>query len=178
MDTQELIKKANQQFKEKKLDTSLSTIYDETRHYCSWKHNSDDFEVKWNFGLKNISSEMVDIEISSEINIEELLIAEYENTKFKIGGNLVFSELGNFYHIVLFLNEKIVVHAIYNYDMDYREYTFKSLEEFHYSKELEDFLIITSQKIKLFQHQQKQMLKNEILKKNDDKSEGKFTLDK
>jgi hypothetical protein len=102
MNTQELIEKANLQFQKKKLDTSLSTLYDETQHYYSWKHNQDDFETRWNFGLKNIDKEDVEIKISYDKQITTLLVAEFNNVKFKIGGESRFSEFSNTYHIVFF----------------------------------------------------------------------------
>ena len=169
MNTQELIEKANRQFQEKKLDEFLSAIYDEIKHYYSWKHNQDDFETRWNFGLKNIDREDVDIRITRNKKIDTLLVAEFNNIKFKIGG-----EFDDNYHIVFFLNDKLVINAVYSHETDpYSKYTFIGLEEFHYSKELEEFLNNTSKVIEKFKKEQEQMRKNEHYKIYD----GKFTLD-
>jgi len=140
---QELIEKSNQLFKDKKLDVCLSIFYDETQHYYPWSQNQDDFETKWNFGLKNISNEVVDIEISYDTKITDLLVGEFDGVKFKIGGQSKFSEFGNDYYIVLYLNENLVVNSVYSYDMDSysdKKYKFTKLDEFHFSKELENFL--------------------------------------
>jgi hypothetical protein len=173
-------KKAENLFKESGMADNLIKIVLESKHYHAWVLSQDEFNKKWDLGLKNISREEVDVEVNYNTKIKYLTKATHQETNIKFG-NQRYSINGEddylTYEAVLFyINNQLVINAKYTVNDDGyipQNYYFSNLEEFHYSKELENILIDINKDIETQKANIKQLEKIQ----EENKYKGKFTFE-
>lgn len=175
MDSLELKNKSEQFFKKKGLDKALVEFYDFAQHFSSWKKEKN-FEEYYNVGLKNINRQ------SDESGYtEDFTHAEFQGTAFKYGGktkcDCYDGSVCWWMDLIFYLEDNLVIAARYYKSgaSDYVrpvDFSFSSLEEFHYSENLETLLLNLQDAI------QKQKIRQEVIdgQQKNDQYKGKFTL--
>jgi hypothetical protein len=172
--------KAEKIFDESGMSSNLIKFIYETNYYHSWVKNSEDFEERYNFGLQDIRTEVVDINIHYSANIEYLTLAKYKNKNIKFGNKTYYVSFPDgesaVYEVILFyIEDKLIVHAKYSRNRDaysYKDYKFSSLEEFHYTNEFENMLSEMSKDI-----DDLKIKVNKLEKiKEEEKYKGKFSF--
>jgi len=174
-------KKAEKKFEESGMSENLIKFIYETSHYHAWVKNSDNFEERYNFGLQDIRTEEVDINIHYSAKIEYLTVANYKNNKIKFGNKTYYvsfpdGDSANYEVILFYIENKLIVHAEYSRNDEaysYKDFSFSSLEEFHYNSEFEKILIEMSKDIDDLKIKIKKLDKL----KEEDKYKGKFSFD-
>jgi hypothetical protein len=101
--------KAEKIFDESGMSSNLIKFIYETNYYHSWVKNSEDFEERYNFGLQDIRTEVVDINIHYSANIEYLTLAKYKNKNIKFGNKTYYVSFPDgesaVYEVILFYIE-------------------------------------------------------------------------
>jgi hypothetical protein len=174
-------KKAEIKFEKSGMSMNLIKFINSTEHYHAWVKNSNDFEELYNFGLQDIRTEKVDIDIYYNEKIEYLTVANYKNIKIKFGNKSYYVSYpdgdGASSEVVLFyIEDKLIVHAKYSRNDEaysYKDFGFYSLEEFHYTIEFEKMLSEMSKDIDDLAIKNKKLDKL----KEEEKYKGKFSFD-
>lgn len=168
-------KKAEIKFEESGMSKNLIKFSNKAKHYHAWVKNSKDFEKLHNFGLQDIRTEEVDIDVNYNTKIKYLTVANYKNIKIKFGNEFYAESYpggGGIYEDVLFyIEDKLIVHA--KYSRDDEVFRFYSLEEFHYTIEFEKMLSEMSKDIDDLAIKNKKLDKL----KEEEKYKNKFSFD-
>lgn len=137
----ELKEKAKKYVLENRWDYLLVHAYLNTQYFSSWS-KEDEFEEKWNIGLKNISSEERLLECGYLKETTNFLVASYNDINFKLGGYKKYSSMpdGDTFatlSISLLIEEKVALSIRYSettFDA-YRaeDYRLIDVEEMHSS---------------------------------------------
>lgn len=176
----DLQKKALQFIKEKGWDSLLVSAFLEVKHYPSWALR-DDFEEKWNIGVKNVRGETKFLKVGYGGEDVRFCVGEIAGIAFKIGGDLVFStmpdgELFVTLPLELYLDDKKVMAVRYVADssdpiLD-SDFSLLSIEEFHNDDRIDTLL----KEISRAKHQLKERRRLSDLAEKESNLEGKFTF--
>lgn len=139
--------KATDIFKNEKIDRCLSDLFVRTKTYFSNLKTKEFPEESVDIGLTNTSEE----EYNDENGVAHTLyVADFDGTRYKIGGISNDTWDGIRYHIILFIDERLVINASYSYSIEKWGYLSHELKEFHYSQKLLKFLQKTEHTIDSF----------------------------
>ena len=173
-------KNAEKKFRDSGMSKNLIKFILETKHYSAWVKNSAEFEDRYNFGLKNITTEKVEIKISYSEKIDYLTVATYKDKRIKFGnGNYSFTfpdgEYSYYKVVQFYIDDKLIVHGEYLEISDdpiiASDYEFLSLEEFHYTSEFENLIKDMCKDIDEFIFKRRKL----DIQKIEDSYKGKFT---